>query len=76
MAIDSLRTTALKVERAVAALPQTSVIRDADGQPLIAITNIKATEYVDGVITASDLYELATAVLYLKLERKGKEGEI
>lgn len=75
MVRESLRDTALRVERAIAMLPQESVIRDCDGKPLIAITNVKASEYVEGAITAMDLYELATAVLYLKLERKGKEGD-
>jgi len=40
-----------------------------------AIGNMNPTTIVEGYITAHDLYELAFAVLYHKLERVGKAGE-
>jgi hypothetical protein len=51
-------------------------LRTADGKLLVAIPSPTATETGEGVVTVSDVYEMASAVLYLKLsiERKSRDA--
>ncbi len=70
---DTLEYIALKVERAVGAMPPDAIMYTNSGKPLESMGGGHSTVRAEGVVTASDLHELATAVLYLKLVRKGKE---
>ncbi len=76
MATNKLREIALRLERALGALPQDMPLRTADGKLLVAIPSPTATETGEGVVTVSDVYEMASAVLYLKLsiERKSRDA--
>jgi len=70
--LEEYRTIALRVERALAALPGEAVLRDPDGKPLISLPSPTASEQAPGPVTVAQVYELASAVLYANLERKGK----
>ena len=56
----------------LAALPGEAVLRDPDGKPLISLPSPTASEQAPGPVTVAQVYELASAVLYANLERKGK----
>lgn len=71
---ETLEHIALKVERAVGNMRPDAMIHTDSGRPLESMPGGHATIRAEGVVTASDLHELATAVLYLKLARLGKEG--
>lgn len=73
---EDLRTTAIRVERALANLPVSTVITHGKGKPLIAQAGNRANVAVEGVITAGDLYELASAVLYLNIKREDRRDEL
>lgn len=70
--LEDYRSIALRVERALAAVPGNTVLRLQDGTPVLAMSSTTATEQAHGLVTAGQVYELATAVLYANLERKGK----
>lgn len=70
----TLELIALKVERAVGALPPDAIMHTDSGKPMESVSGKHTSVRADGFVTARDLHELATAVLYLKLVRKGKEG--
>ena len=70
--LDEYRTIALRVERALAALPSDAVLHDHDGKPLISLPSPTASEQAPGPVTIGQVYELAAAVLYANLQRKGK----
>lgn len=69
---ESLYHIAIKVERALSNTPLKTVLRGDGNKPLVAMAGNRAAVMVHGTVTAEDVYELATAVLYYKLERKGK----
>ena len=73
---EDLRTTAIRVERALANIPAGTVIRHDKGKPLIAQAGNRANVSVEGVITAGDLYELASAILYLNIKREDRRDEL
>jgi hypothetical protein len=73
---EELRTTAIRVERALANVPASTVIRQDKGKPLIAQAGNRANVTVEGVITAGDLYELASAILYLNIKREDRGNEL
>lgn len=72
---ESLRSIALRVERAVGLLEPNAIMRTSSGAPMQAVGNPQSTVKVTGYVTAGDLYEIAWAVLSSGIERKGKEGE-
>lgn len=73
--LEPLQDIALRVERALGNMSPDDQLLDPNGKPLIAKSNPASTKLVEGAVTAHDLYELAFAVLYNKLERIGKAGE-
>lgn len=73
--LEPLQEVALRVERALGNMNPGDRLRGPNGDPLFAKSNPASTTMVEGYITAHDLYELAFAVLYHKLERVGKAGE-
>ena len=72
---EDLRTTAIRVERALSNIPPKMVVRLDNGRPLMPHAGNRANVIVDGVITAGDLYELATAILYLNIKREDRGNE-
>lgn len=70
--LEEYRTIALRVERAFANVPPGMRLRFEDGSLVVAMPNTTVTEKAEGPITAEQVYELAAAVLYANLERKGK----
>lgn len=70
--LEDYRTIALRVERALASVEPGTRLRLDDGTLVSAMPTTTVAEKVHGPVTAEQVYELATAVLYANLQRKGK----